>query len=87
MFRFTRVCRLKTFQLGLACSCRPCSQQIVNSEAVDYALRTTKEVLTRKVSSFYRVKLQTGSHLHAGRALSEIFMDVELGVSIKFMFE
>ena len=34
------------------------------------------------VSGFNRVKLQAVSHLNAGRTLSQIVMDVELGVSM-----
>lgn len=83
MFRFARgVGRSRTVQHGPVFTFRPSR---VNSETTDYSLRTTKEVLLRntpKVSAFNLVKLQTGSHLNAGRPLSGILMDVELGVSL-----
>lgn len=74
--------KLNTVQHGSVFTCRLCG---VNSETTDYSLRTTKEVLLRNtptVSAFNLVKLQTGSHLNAGRPLSQILMDVELGVSL-----
>ena len=74
--------RLKTVQHGLVFTCRRCR---FNSETTDYPLHTTKEVLLRNiptVSAFNHVKLETGSHLNAGRPLSGIWMDVELGVYV-----
>ena len=82
MFKLARVWRLKTVQHGSVFSCRP---RGLTSETTNYSLRTAKEVLLRNtptVSAFNVVKLQEGSHLNAGRALSQILMDVELGVSL-----
>ena len=84
MFRFVRVCvevKNSSTWVGVYLH-RRCR---VNSETTDYSQRTTKEVLLRNtptVSAFNNVKLQTGSHLNAGRPLSGIWMDVELGVSL-----
>ena len=74
--------KFRQFGLGSLFTCRPCG---VITEATEYSLRTAYEVLLRNtptVSAFNVVKLQTGSHLNAGRPLSRILMDVELGVSL-----
>ena len=85
MFRLAHVWRLiKSVQHGSVFTRRQCGGI---SETTEYSLRTARDVLLRSaptadVSGFNLVKLRTGSTLNSERTLSQIVMDVELGVSL-----